>query len=107
MSRAQSTPASSQIITLERLLADANDTIDQLRQPWLPLDQIKPNPDVHHRVLIYTDGVDFAGEQVFDIKTSDLYPDHPDDHSETCAAATHWLPHPAITIPRRTIYAHG
>lgn len=50
-------------------------------------------------MLIYTEGVDFAGEQVFDIKADDLDPrafDDADDQPEVCRAATHWAPRPAF-----------
>lgn len=54
------------------------------------------------RVLIYTEGADFAGEQFFDIKADDLYPTpdgEQDARTEVAAAATHWmpLPYPGIT----------
>lgn len=36
---------------------------------WIKLTDRMPNPDEHGRVLIYTEGYDFNGEQVFDVKT--------------------------------------
>ena len=60
-----------------------------------------PNPDKHDRVLIYTEGYDFGGEQVFDVKAEALnecrYID-PDEQPETCKAASHWMPHPRNVI---------
>ena len=60
-----------------------------------------PNPDKHDRVLIYTEGYDFGGEQVFDVKAEALnecrYID-PDEQPETCKAASHWMPHPRNAI---------
>jgi hypothetical protein len=51
------------------------------------------------RVLIYTEGVDFAGQQFFDVGADSLndafYADFL-DMPEECRAATHWmyLPYP-------------
>lgn len=65
--------------------------------PWVSLAERMPNPDEHDRVLIYTEGYDFGGEQVFDVKAEALnecrYID-PDEQPETCKAASHWMPHP-------------
>ena len=65
--------------------------------PWVSLAERMPNPDEHGRVLIYTEGYDFGGEQVFDVKAEALnecrYID-PDEQPETCKAASHWMPHP-------------
>jgi hypothetical protein len=44
------------------------------------------------RVLVYTEGVDFAGEQFFEIAADDLY-EYYEKH-EVVAAATHWMPLP-------------
>lgn len=52
------------------------------------------------RVLVYTEGVEFHGEQWFDIKADDLYPDFDGDadaRSEVAAAATHWAYRPVPT----------
>ena len=69
--------------------------------PWVSLAERMPNPDKHDRVLIYTEGYDFGGEQVFDVKAEDLnecrYID-PDEQPETCKAASHWMPHPRNAI---------
>lgn len=65
--------------------------------PWVNLAERMPNPDKHDRVLIYTEGYDFGGEQVFDVKAEALnecrYID-PDEQPDTCKAASHWMPHP-------------
>ena len=69
--------------------------------PWVSLAERMPNPDKHDRVLIYTEGYDFGGEQVFDVKAEALnecrYID-PDEQPETCKAASHWMPHPRNAI---------
>lgn len=65
---------------------------------WIKLTDRMPNPDEHSRVLIYTEGYDFNGEQVFDVKAEALnecfYAD-PDDQPEVCRVASHWMPHPS------------
>jgi hypothetical protein len=68
---------------------------------FIPVTQELPPFDSDERVLVYTDGVEFAGEQYFDIKASDLYPcateSEPDGDrycSEVAAAATHWCYRP-------------
>lgn len=56
-----------------------------------------PNPEEHPRVIIYTEGHDFAGQQFFDVDTHSLNKDsfeHPDDQPEECNLATHWMPRP-------------
>ncbi len=67
---------------------------------WIKLTERMPNPDEHGRVLIYTEGYDFNGEQVFDVKAETLnecsYAD-PDDQPEVCKVASHWMPHLANT----------
>lgn len=64
---------------------------------WIDMAFRMPNPDEHDRVLIYTEGHDFNGEQVFDVKTETLnesfYAD-PGDQPEVCKLATHWAPRP-------------
>lgn len=63
---------------------------------WIKCDDDLPPFDTALRVLIYTDGVDFDGEQFFDIRADDLY-DHGGGLSEVAEAATHWahLPFPS------------
>lgn len=49
------------------------------------------------RVLIYTDGVDFNGEQYFDVQSDSLnecFYENRDDMPEVCIHATHWMPLP-------------
>jgi hypothetical protein len=64
----------------------------------LPLSAGLPSPDEHDRVLVYTEGSDFAGEQYFDIKTEELWELDSDQKKEVAEHATHWmpLPHPGI-----------
>lgn len=65
---------------------------------WIKLTDRMPNPDEHARVLVYTEGRHFNGEQVFDVKAETLnecfYAD-PEDQPEVCKAASHWMPHPS------------
>lgn len=67
---------------------------------WIKLTDTMPNLDEHGRVLIYTEGFDFNGEQVFDVKAETLnecfYAD-PEDQPEVCKHATHWAAHPSGT----------
>ena len=69
-----------------------------MKTEWIKLTDRMPNPDEHDRVLIYTEGYDFNGEQVFDVAAETLnecfYAD-PDDQPEVCRLASHWAPHPA------------
>lgn len=56
-----------------------------------------PDPDQFPRVLIYTEGVDFDGEQFFDVKTEDLDKASfgtSSHQSEVCLCASHWAPRP-------------
>lgn len=52
-------------------------------------------PDDEVEVVIYTDGTDFAREQFFHVRGSDLNPNYFDDEEfpmrEECKAATHWV----------------
>lgn len=70
---------------------------------WIKLTDRMPNPDEHGRVLIYTDGHDFNGEQVFDVKVemlNECFYDDPDDQPEVCRVASHWMQHPSsLRIP--------
>ncbi|MGF6996822.1 hypothetical protein [Paraburkholderia sp. GAS32] len=55
----------------------------------------KPDPQQYARVLVYTEGHDFNGEQFFDVKAEDLTGfEDPEDQSEVCRYATHWMPRP-------------
>lgn len=60
----------------------------------LPLSAGRPDPGEHVRVLVYTEGTDFAGDQYFDILTEDLWEPDPDCREEIANAATHWMPLP-------------
>lgn len=56
-----------------------------------------PDPAEHPRVLIYTEGVDFNGEQFFDVDAESLNEcrfESPDDQPEVCRHASHWMPLP-------------
>lgn len=53
-----------------------------------------PPPEDYDRVLVYTDGVDFNGDQYFDINTEYLWESDPDMRTEVADAATHWMPLP-------------
>lgn len=91
-------------IHLEQRIEEQTAEIQRLSRPsmaktWLPLSAGRPDPEQFARVLVFTDGADFAGEQVFDVKTEDLDPlvfDDPDEQPEICRAATHWAPRPAL-----------
>lgn len=64
---------------------------------FIKLTDRMPNPEEHPRVLIYTEGSDFAGEQFFDVKAESLneaYYEDPADQPEVCQHATHWAPRP-------------
>ena len=69
-----------------------------MKTEWIKLTDRMPNPDEHDRVLIYTEGHEFNGEQVFDVKAETLnecfYAD-PEDQPEECKVASHWMPHPS------------
>ena len=72
-----------------------------MNMEWIKLTDRMPNPDEYDRVLIYTEGHDFNGEQVFDVKAETLneclYAD-PDDQPEVCKCATHWTTRPCTGI---------
>jgi len=71
---------------------------------WIALTERMPNPDEHSRVLIYTQGTDFAGEQVFDVETETLNEcmyENPEDQLEVCRYATHWAERPALKMNRQ------
>lgn len=61
---------------------------------WKSLKDNLPDPDKYKRVLIYTEGSDFNGEQIFDVKTEDLFVHNYEcesDQPEICRFATHWM----------------
>lgn len=94
----------AQRIELEQRIEEQAATIERLSRPggdrtWAPLTNGLPDPEQHPRVLIFTDGTDFAGEQVFDVKAEDLDPlnfGDEEEQPEVCRAATHWAPRPAF-----------
>ena len=65
---------------------------------WIKLSDNMPATG---RVLIYTGGYDFNGEQVFEVDAEALnecfYAD-PEDQPEVCIYATHWQQHPRDVI---------
>lgn len=64
---------------------------------WIKLSDKMPHPDEHSRVLIYTEGYDFNGEQVFDVEAEALnecFYANPCDQPEVCQVASHWMPLP-------------
>lgn len=63
---------------------------------WIKLSERKPDPAEHERVLIYTAGDDFDGQQFFDVKTEELieYYGEPITVPVVCSFATHWMPLP-------------
>lgn len=86
----------------------AKDRIAQLEQElatyrgmqpdgWIRLTDSMPPFGEDARVLIYTEGTEFAGEQFFDVKAdklNDAYFEYPEDMPEICQHATHWMPLP-------------
>ncbi|CAG9184396.1 DUF551 domain-containing protein [Cupriavidus respiraculi] len=72
-------------------------SVAQAGLPWVSVNDRLPPIGTGERVLVYTEGADFAGEQFFDIKADDLYPSpdgEQDARTEVAAAATHWMPLP-------------
>jgi hypothetical protein len=74
---------------------------------WIKLTDRMPNPDEHGRVLIYTEGYDFNGEQVFEVKAAlnEYFYANPEDQPEVCRHASHWAAHPcnAALHPTRSL----
>lgn len=71
---------------------------------WISVYDRLPNPDEHHRVLIYTSGYDFGGEQFFDVLSESLNEcafSDPESQPEVCQKATHWMPLPLPPAPDR------
>lgn len=70
---------------------------------WVSVNDRLPPLDSDKRILVYTEGADFDGEQFFDIKADDLYPtpDGEDDtRTEVAACVTHWMERP---VPRPAV----
>ncbi len=64
---------------------------------WVRVDEYAVPYDEHRRVLVYTEGVDFAGEQFFDVPALDFYHQEEGDDqvgTEVTRAATHWRDRP-------------
>ena len=64
---------------------------------WIKFSDRMPNPDHHSRVLIYTEGFSFNGQQVFDVEVAVLNKCTSigaDDPLEIYRRATHWTTHP-------------
>jgi len=78
-------------------------TAPQVQSGWTSVEDRLPDPALHARVLIFTDGYDFAGEQYFDVKAESLN-EHsfgdPGDQPEPYCKATHWMPLPAASAPQ-------
>ena len=88
------------IAALEQCIHDLQQTIKNQSPAWTKLCDNMPIPEVYSRVLIFTDGYDFSGEQVFDVATDSLnecYYHDPADQPEICRLASHWMP---IPVPR-------
>lgn len=80
---------------------------------WVSVNDCLPPYETDERVLVYTEGADFAGEMFFDIKADDLCPtptenslEGGDARTEVAAAATHWMPRPQPAAAARQ-QAHG
>ena len=68
-------------------------------EAWTSVADRLPDPREHSRVLIYTDGHDFGGEQFFDVRADSLnecFYASPDDQPEVCRHASHWRAIPVI-----------
>lgn len=77
---------------------------------WHRLTDSLPDADRHSRVLIYTEGVDFNGEQFFDVSADSLNEnsyESPDDQPEVCRAATHWTARPFVDAKARVAAPAG
>ena len=67
--------------------------VPELGKPMgmIPVSVGRPAFDKGERVIVYTEGVDFAGQQYFHIKAEDLWEADPQEMSQVAAAATHWM----------------
>jgi hypothetical protein len=61
----------------------------------VPIGAGRPPFGKGQRVIVYTEGMDFAGQKYIDIKADDLWVADPKNMSRVAVAATHWmyLPH--------------
>lgn len=67
---------------------------------WISFLDRLPDRDEFERVLVYTGGVEFAGQQVFDLPIDDLAPNF--YQPQEAYMATHWMAHPAdldLSVP--------
>lgn len=74
--------------------------VPELGKPMgmIPISVGRPAFENGERVIVHTEGVDFAGQQYFHIKAEDLWEPDPKQMSQVAAAATHWMhaPQPSI-----------
>lgn len=84
-------------------VANFDPTTENVVRSFTKLTDRMPNPQEHPRVLIFTEGADFAGEQYFDVNSeflNEAYFEDPDNQPEVCRHATHWAPRPCdIVVP--------
>lgn len=66
----------------------------------IPVSERMPDPGEHARVLVFTEGHDFGGQQFFDVLAEDLNENYWDgDQPEHLRLATHWCPRPHPVAP--------
>lgn len=70
--------------------------VDRMIMKWTKLTDQLPCGSEHTRVLIFTEGYDFNGEQFFDVETSSLNENSciEGTQPEACRKASHWSPLP-------------
>ncbi|MGE5623108.1 MAG: DUF551 domain-containing protein [Bacillota bacterium] len=71
---------------------------------WVSVNDRLPPFGENHRVLIYTEGYDFNGEQFFDVQADSLNEEsfeYPEDMPEVCRYASHWM---WLPLPTSTPY---
>lgn len=98
MAQRESLPPAQRVVAAAPIAQTAS--APELVSPWIRLTDRMPNPDEHRRVLIYTEGYDFGGEQVFDVRAETLneaYFQAPDQQPEVLRFASHWMPIPAVS----------
>lgn len=66
----------------------------KIQAEWISVKTRTPSDEQFTRVLVYTEGTDFMGEQFFDINASEFYNfDEDGNRSELVEAVTHWREH--------------
>jgi len=65
---------------------------------WIKCTERMPKFDENLRVIIHTAEHDFNGEQFFDVKATDLYPDASGETTDVCSVATHWTERPHLAL---------